>query len=77
VETPALERRLRDALEQGSIDLHYQPVLDLSTGATVGVEALARWRDDELGCVPPDRFIPVAESTGLIVDLGRQVLADA
>ena len=77
MEFPALERLLSAAIERGGIQLHYQPVLDLSTGTTVGVEALARWHDDVLGCVTPDEFIPVAESTGLIVELGRSVLAQA
>jgi PAS domain S-box-containing protein len=69
-----LEARLRRAVARGRIGLHYQPVVDLSSGAMVAVEALSRWYDEELGNVPPDEFIPLAERTGLIVDLGRQVL---
>jgi PAS domain S-box-containing protein len=72
-----VEDRLRLAVATGALDLHYQPVVDLSSGAMVGVEALARWYDDELGAVSPDLFIPVAERTGLIVDLGRWVLQQA
>ena len=74
---PDLEARLRLAVASESLDLHYQPVMDLSSGAMVGVEALARWYDDELGAVSPDLFIPVAEASGLIVDLGRWVLQQA
>ena len=72
-----LESRLRSALEADRVTLAYQPVVDLSTGVVVAAEALARWHDDELGDVPPDLFIPVAEHTGLIVDLGRSVLRRA
>jgi PAS domain S-box-containing protein len=72
-----MEHRLRGAVAESRIRLHYQPVVDLSSGAMVGVEALARWDDDELGSVPPDRFIALAEASGLIVELGRGVLADA
>src|SRR4051812_20884853 len=72
-----LEARLRSALEADQVTLAYQPVVDLSTGVVVAAEALARWHDDELGEVPPDLFIPVAEHTGLIVELGRWVLRRA
>ena len=72
-----LEHGLRRALDQGEIEVAYQPVMDLRTGAITGMEALARWRHPERGVVPPSEFIPVAERTGLIVDLGREVLREA
>ncbi len=72
-----MERRLREAINRGDLRLHYQPVVDLLTGTTLGVEALARWTDDELGTVAPDVFIALAESTGLVIDLGRWALSTA
>ncbi len=69
-----LESRLRVALSRHAITLAYQPLVELPSGRVMGVEALARWDDDELGVVPPDRFIAVAERGGLIFDLGAQVL---
>jgi diguanylate cyclase (GGDEF)-like protein/PAS domain S-box-containing protein len=72
-----MEHGLRRALEQGEIELAYQPVVDLRTGVIGGVEALARWRHPERGMVPPTEFIPVAERAGLIVELGRFVLGEA
>jgi diguanylate cyclase (GGDEF)-like protein/PAS domain S-box-containing protein len=72
-----MERRLRQAIEAGGLSLHYQPVVTLPSGQVTGVEALARWADDELGQVPPDQFIPLAERSGLVVDLGRWVLTTA
>ncbi|MGA8209597.1 MAG: EAL domain-containing protein [Nocardioidaceae bacterium] len=69
--------RLRDAIAESRLRLHFQPVVDLADGAVVGVEALARWHETDLGEVSPDRFIPLAETTGLIHGLGRWVLADA
>lgn len=65
---------LRRALAQGEVSVAYQPVVDPVTGRAVGVEALARWYDEDRGHVPPDRFIPVAEQSGLIVPLTRSVL---
>jgi diguanylate cyclase (GGDEF)-like protein/PAS domain S-box-containing protein len=72
-----MERRLRSAIEAESLHLHYQPVVALPSGQVTGVEALARWEDAELGRVSPDQFIPLAERTGLVVDLGRWVLQTA
>ncbi len=57
--------------------LHYQPVIDLHTGRAVGVEALARWQHPERGLLAPEQFIPVAESSGLVVPLGRWALTQA
>ncbi len=65
---------LQKAIASDGIDVALQPIVELDTGNIVGIEALARWTDPELGPVPPARFIPVAEQTGLIRDLGRRML---
>ncbi|MBI1844910.1 MAG: GGDEF domain-containing protein, partial [Actinobacteria bacterium] len=71
------ETELRRALTGGGLHVAYQPVVSLATGAIVSVEALARWQHPVHGSVDPDEFIPLAEETGLIWDLGREVLAQA
>ena len=72
-----LEHELRLGLQRGEFALHYQPEVDLENGNVVGVEALLRWNSPRRGLVPPDRFIPVAEATGLILPLGEFVLREA
>ncbi|WP_255511729.1 bifunctional diguanylate cyclase/phosphodiesterase [Mitsuaria sp. TWR114] len=69
-----IEAALRHALSQGLLQLHFQPKIRLSDRRLVGVEALLRWHDAERGWVPPDRFIPVAEESGLINALDAWVL---
>jgi len=71
-----IEHELRVGLERGEFSLHYQPMVDLGSDRVIGVEALLRWSSPTRGDVPPARFIPVAESTGLIVELGAFVLRE-
>ena len=72
-----LENQLRQALDNGEFVLHYQPKVDLAMGRIVGAEALIRWNDPRTGLVPPGRFIPMLEDTGLIQEVGRWALHQA
>ncbi len=72
-----LDHAMRQSLAAGRFRLHYQPQVDIESGAIVGVEALMRWRDPELGDVPPNEFIPVAERSGFIVAIGAWALRHA
>ena len=72
-----LENQLRRALDQEEYVLHYQPKVSLVSGKLTGVEALIRWNDPATGLVPPGKFIPILEETGLIYDVGRWALRKA
>jgi EAL domain-containing protein (putative c-di-GMP-specific phosphodiesterase class I) len=69
----ALRLSLQQAIDDAQFEMHYQPIVDLTSGAVVGAEALVRWSHPELGMVRPDMFIPIAESTRLIVPLGAWI----
>lgn len=76
-EREELERELRSAILAKEVRPFFQPLVDLKTKNVVGFEALARWHHKKLGYIPPDRFIPVAEETGLISELSDQLLREA
>jgi EAL domain-containing protein (putative c-di-GMP-specific phosphodiesterase class I) len=73
----SLENQLRQALDNEEFVLHYQPKVNLGSGKITGVEALIRWNDPRTGLVPPGRFIPVLEETGLIYEVGRWAMRKA
>ncbi|NKI35188.1 EAL domain-containing protein [Wenzhouxiangella sp. XN79A] len=72
-----LESDLRQALRTGRLSLHYQPVVRIADREVIGAEALLRWSHPELGDIPPARFIPIAEQSGLIVEIGDWVIGEA
>jgi diguanylate cyclase (GGDEF)-like protein/PAS domain S-box-containing protein len=72
-----LETSLRKAVEREEFCVYYQPILDIATGSVAGFEALVRWQNPTKGIVNPAVFIPLAEETGLIVEIGRQVLRES
>ncbi|MDQ2075992.1 bifunctional diguanylate cyclase/phosphodiesterase [Marinimicrobium sp. ABcell2] len=75
--TMTLESALKQAVEQQQFEVYYQPQYNLADGTLVGIEALLRWHHAELGDVPPQEFIPIAETNGLILPLGEWVLREA
>jgi EAL domain-containing protein (putative c-di-GMP-specific phosphodiesterase class I) len=72
-----VETDLRNAIDNRAFELHYQPIVSLRTGQITGFEALVRWRHPVRGLVSPADFIPIAEDTGMIVDIGRLTLAES
>lgn len=76
-ERMAIETSLRNAMQTGQLDVHYQPIVDIETRRVVALESLLRWKHPSHGFIPPERFVAVAEEAGLIVPIGEFVLARA
>lgn|GEM_PF-931308 len=76
-ERVTLETQLRRAIKENQLEVHYQPQIDMRTGNINGMEALIRWRHPEHGLMPPYKFIPIAEETGIIIELDRWVMQNA
>lgn len=72
-----MESHMRKALELGEFELFYQPIIETASGRLIGAEALLRWNNPAMGLVMPDRFIPLAEETGLIIPIGEWVIHEA
>ncbi|MFA6015156.1 MAG: EAL domain-containing protein [Gallionellaceae bacterium] len=72
-----LQGQLRNAVKNQEFLLHYQPQIDIASGRIIGAEALVRWQHPELGLIPPGKFIPLAERTGLVIPMGEWVLFEA
>ncbi len=77
LEKLTMQHEMRQALNRGEFVLYYQPQYHIATGKVIGLEALVRWRHPDRGMIHPGRFIPIAEESGLIVQLGEWVLAEA
>jgi diguanylate cyclase (GGDEF)-like protein/PAS domain S-box-containing protein len=73
----ALEHGLRKAMTSGELAVHYQPIFDLRSGRTTGMEALLRWTHPQMGVIPPNTFIPIAEATGMMIPIGSWALRQA
>ena len=72
-----MENKLREAIENESLEVYYQPLIDIKSQSLIGAEALLRWADDELGFISPETFIPIVESMGMINSVGEWVLSTA
>lgn len=75
VENIKFANELKEAINKGHLELYYQPIIDLQNNHIAGFESLIRWKHPEKGMIPPDLFIPIAEESGLIVEISRQVVA--